>query len=117
MAEGLLRFLYGNRYEAYSAGTRPSHVDNYAIKVMHEIGIDITSQYSKSLDEFRGTKFDYVVTVCDHAKEACPFFPEAEKYLHRNFEVPNICKDTEEETLDGFRHLRDTLKAWLEKEF
>ena len=74
MAEGILRTLYGDRYEAYSAGTQPTKVNPYAIKVMSEIGIDISNHRSKSAEEFRGKEFDYVVTVCDNVKEACPFF-------------------------------------------
>ena len=89
MAEGLLNALYGDRYEAYSAGTQPTEVNPYAIKVMAEMGIDISKHRSKSVEEFRGKKFDYVVTVCDHAKETCPFFPGGEKYLHQGFKDPS----------------------------
>lgn len=76
MAEGLLRSLYDDRYEAYSAGTEPSSVNHYAIRVMAEIGVDISTHRSKSVDEFRMMKFDYVITICDHAKESCLFFQE-----------------------------------------
>ena len=74
IAEGILRSLYGDLYEAFSAGTEPSTVNPYAIRVMHEIGIDISNQRSKSIDELTGTNFDYIVTVCNHVRDACPFF-------------------------------------------
>jgi len=70
MAEAFLRKLYGDRYEAYSAGSEPTEINLYIIRAMEEIGVDISKQYSKSLEEFRGERFDYVVTVCDHVKEA-----------------------------------------------
>jgi arsenate reductase len=79
MAEGLLRSLYGDRYEAYSAGTQPSRINPYAIKVMAEIGIDISTHYSKNIDVFHGIRFDYVVPVCNKAKEECPFFQGARR--------------------------------------
>ena len=75
MAEGFLNALYGDRYKGYSAGIEPTKVNPYVIKAMAEMGIDFSKQRSKGLEEFRDQNFDYVVTVCDHAKEACPFFP------------------------------------------
>jgi arsenate reductase len=89
MAEGLLNHLYESKYEAYSAGTKPSTVNPYAINAMVEIGIDISKNRSKSIDEFQGMKFDYVITVCDNAKETCPFFPGGEEYLHKSFDDPS----------------------------
>jgi len=74
MAEGLLNALYGDRCIAYSAGTEPSNLNPYAVEVMSEIGIDISHHHSKSVEEFRNGDFDYVVTVCDSAKETCPIF-------------------------------------------
>lgn len=74
MAEGLLRTVHGDRYEPFSVGTKPSEVNPYAIKVMAEIGIDISAHHAKSVEEFGGMQFDYVVTVCDRARETCPFF-------------------------------------------
>lgn len=117
MAEGLLRRLYGERYEAYSAGTKPSMVNPYAVKAMAEIGIDISGHRSKSLDDFREMDFDYVVTVCDQAKETCPFFPRGKVYLHRDFEDPSQHKGTEEEILSVFRKVRDEIGNWLEETF
>ena len=89
MAEGLLNALYGNKYKAYSAGTKPSFVNPYAIEVMAEIGIDISKHRSKSIDEFQGITFDYVITVCDNAKATCPFSPGAGEYLHKSFDDPS----------------------------
>ena len=117
MAEGLLRTLYDDRFETFSAGTKPTIVNPYAIRVMKESGIDISSQSSKSIDEFRYKKFDYVVTVCNHAKEECPMFPGAKKYLHQDFEDPCECKGTEEEILAIFRRVRDDIINWVKGTF
>lgn len=117
MAEGLLMALYGGRYEAHSAGTEPSSINPYAVKVMAEIGIDISTYRSKSVEEFRGTKFDYVVTVCDHAKETCPFFLGGKKYIHKGFEKPSEFKGEYGEIMAGFRRIRDEIKEWIEKTF
>ena len=104
MAEGLLRALYGDRYEAFSAGTEPGRVSTGAIRAMAEIGIDISHHRSKSLTEFLDQEFDYVVTVCDHAKESCPYFPGGKKIIHQSFEDPSALTGTEEEIMAGFRH-------------
>jgi len=88
MAEGLLRALHGDHYEAFSAGTEPGSVNASAIRAMAEIGIDISHHRSKSLKEFFDQEFDYVVTVCDHAKESCPYFPGGKKILHQSFDDP-----------------------------
>jgi arsenate reductase (thioredoxin) len=112
IAEGLLRTLYGNRYEAYSAGIEPSSVNPYAVEVMKELGIDLSAYRSKSIEEFRGIMFDYVVTVCDHVKEACPFFP-GKKILHKKFDNPSMFDGSLEETLVMFRRVRDEIKDWV----
>jgi arsenate reductase len=116
MAEGFLSALYGDRYESYSAGLEATEVNPYAIEVMAELGIDISKNRSKSIEEFRGRNFDYVVTVCDHAREACPFFP-GETILHKSFEDPSRFKGTEEEILWKVRGVRDEIKDWVEKTF
>jgi len=116
MAEGFLNALYGDRYEGYSAGIEPAKINPYAVKVMAEIGIDISTHRSKSIEEFRGENFDYVVTVCDHTKEACPFFP-GEKVLHKGFKDPSEFKGTEDEMLEKVRGVRDEIKDWIEKTF
>ncbi len=116
MAEGILRDMYPTRYEVSSAGTISSNVHPYAIKVMNEIGIDISHHRSKSIEEFRGKLFDYVVTVCDHAKETCPFFP-GKIHIHKNFEDPANAKGTNEEKIAVFKRVRDEISDWIEKNF
>lgn len=116
MAEGFLNALKGDRYEAYSAGIEPRKINPFAVKAMAEVGIDISTQRSKSIEEFRGENFDYVVTVCDQAKAACPFFP-GEIILHKDFEDPSEFKGTEDEILDKIRHVRDEIKDWIEETF
>lgn len=115
MAEGLFRALYGDHYKSYSAGTKSSQVNPYAIKVMAEIGIDISTHRSKNIEEFQGIKFDCVVTVCDHAKGNCPFLPGAGKYIHKFFEDPG--GKTEGEIVSSFRRVRDEIKEWIQQEF
>jgi len=110
MAEGLLRHLYGDRFQAYSAGLAPSQVHPYAVKVMAEIGIDISKHTSKSLRDFLGERFDVAVTVCDEAKEACPVLPGASKQLHWSLLDPSEAMGREEEVLEVFRKVRDAIK-------
>ncbi len=117
IAEGLLRHLYGSIYKVWSAGTAPSEVDPCAIEVMREIGVDISRHRSKSIAEFAEEEFDYVVTVCNHAKEACPFFPKGKKYLHRSFEDPSAFNGPQEEKLVRFRKVRDEIREWLRVTF
>jgi len=112
MAEGFLNALYGDRYEGFSAGIEPSKVNPHAVKVMAEIGIDISMHRSKSIEEFRGKNFNYVVTVCDHAKKTCPLFP-GEKILHKGFEDPSDFKGTEDVILKEVKRVRDEIKDWL----
>ena len=114
MAEGLLRHLGAGRFEVESAGTHPTQVKPEAIQVMREIGIDISSQRSKSVDEFRGADFDYVITVCDHANESCPVFPGAPKRIHWDLPDPAAVGDPAER-LEAFRHVRDVLRMDLER--
>lgn len=111
MAEGFLRELAGNQFEAASAGTNPTRVNPLAIRVMAEVGIDITEQRSKSVDELTGGRFDYVITVCDRAREACPVFPGRAKRLHWSFDDPAEAEGSEEERLDVFRRTRDEIAA------
>lgn len=116
MAEGLLNARYGDSYVAYSAGIQPAEVNPYAIRVMREIGVDISKNRSKSIGEFRGRTFDYVVTVCDHAKEVCPFFP-GEKVLHHNFTDPSTFKGSEYKILNDVRRVRDEIQKWIKRTF
>ncbi len=113
IAEALINMGGFNEYIAYSAGTEPTTVNPYAIKVMKEIGIDISKSKAKHIAEYRGRIFDYVVTVCDHAKETCPFFPGAKKYLHQAFADPSVFAGSEEEIVSKFRNLRDEIKTWI----
>ena len=114
MAEGLLRHDAGNVCEVFSAGTKPTQVRTEAITVMREVGIDISGHRSKSVDEFAGQDFDYVITVCDNAKESCPLFPAKTKRIHWSIEDPAAVQGSEEETLRAFRRVRDELRARLQ---
>jgi arsenate reductase len=117
MAEGLLRSLGGDQYEVHSAGTLPSFVRPQAIQVMKEIGIDISGQYSKSLDQFVNQSFDYVITVCDNARESCPVFHGAKEMLHWSIEDPVSVRGTEEMQLEAFRKARNKLTERIETTF
>ncbi|MBZ5592303.1 MAG: arsenate reductase ArsC [Acidobacteriia bacterium] len=113
MAEALLRHDAGDRFEVFSAGTKPTQVRPEAIVVMSELGIDISGQRSKSMDEFAGQRFDYVVTVCDHARDNCPVFPAATTRIHWSFEDPAAVEGPEERRLAAFRHVRDGMRGRL----
>lgn len=117
MAEAWLRALAGDKYDVFSAGTNPSRVHPLAIKVMAEVGIDIKNHASQKIDEFLGQQFDYVITVCDQARERCPFFPGARNYLHQSFPDPSQTAGSEEEKMASFRRVRDLIHNWLEKTF
>jgi arsenate reductase len=110
MAEGLLRHDGGPAFEVSSAGTKPSHVRPEAIEAMKEIGIDISGHRSKSVDEFAGQEFDYVVTVCDNAKESCPVFPGRTERIHWSFEDPAAVEGDWETRLAAFRRIRDEIR-------
>lgn len=114
MAEGLLRELGGNEFAVESAGVAPSKVRREAVEAMHEIGIDISNQRSKSVDEFADQHFDFIVTVCDNAKETCPIFPGAATRIHKSFTDPppeNV--GDYQSRLKIFRAVRDQLREWL----
>ena len=114
MAEGLLKHITQNEYEVHSAGTKPSIVRPEAIKAMAEIGIDISNNRSKSVDEFAGQEIEYVLTVCDNARENCPYFPAKTKVIHHSFEDPPAIGETDEDTtLRIFRRVRDEINEWL----
>lgn len=115
MAEGLMNELYGTRFHAESAGTKPFRVNPLAIKAMAAMGIDISSHWSKSVDEFLGQEFDYVITVCNQAQEECPYFPGGREYIHHSFEDPAAVVGSEEERLQSFIQVRDEIKDWLEQ--
>lgn len=107
MAEGLLRHFAGDRFEVFSAGTRPASLNPNAVTAMAELGIDIAGSRSKSVDEFAGQRFDYVFTVCDNAKESCPVFLGGGKRLHQSFEDP--AATPAEQQLGVFRKVRDQI--------
>ncbi len=117
IAEGLLKSIYGEYYEVYSAGNDPTAVNPFAIKVMAEIGVDISENRSKSLKEFDGLEFDYVVTVCGGDGQGCPFFSGGKTYLHEPFDDPSEVDGTDQDKFDTFRRTRDEIKGWIEKTF
>ena len=117
MAEGLLRHDAGERFDVESAGTKPSIVRPEAIAAMDELGIDISGHRSKSVEEFDGQKFDYVITVCDSARESCPVFFGGAKRLHHSFDDPAALDGSEEERLNLFRRVRDELRGYLRELF
>lgn len=117
IAEGLLNALGGDRYEALSAGTESSEVRPQAIEVMREIGIDISRHRSTGLEPFLDKELDLVVTLCDHARETCPYFPGGKDVLHEGFEDPSAVRGTDEEKKRAFRRVRDEIRAWIEKIF
>jgi arsenate reductase len=114
MAEGLLREMAGERFEVKSAGIAPSSVRPEATEAMGEIGIDISGHRSKSVDEFTAQQFDYIITVCDNAKESCPVFPGTAVRIHRMFEdPPGEYEDNYESRMRVFRRVRDEIREWL----
>lgn len=115
MAEGWARHLKGDVIEAFSAGIRPIGVSYRAIKAMAEAGVDISRQTSNHSNDFPGIDFDYVVTLCDNAKEQCPVFPPRAKLVHRPFTDPYFAQGTEDQIMDAFRRTRDEIKTFVEK--
>lgn len=114
MAEGLLRELAGDRFEVFSAGTKPVGVNPHAVSAMSEVGIDIAAHRSKSVEEFAGQQFDHVITVCDNARAACPIFSGGGARIHHSFDDPAAAPA--EIRQQAFRKTRDEMAAWL-KEF
>jgi len=118
IAEGLLNARCGNHYRAYSAGIAPAGLNPYAISVMKEIGIDISSQKSKKLESFNGTRFDYVVTLCDWVKQAVAgSIPEGVTMIHRGFVSPSEIRNDKAEILADFRRLRNNINDWITEIF
>jgi arsenate reductase len=117
MAEAFTNTLKGHQFEAYSAGVFPKGVDPRAIKAMAEVGIDISGQRSKNSRELLGLDFDFVVTLCDNAREACPYFPARTRVMHRGFDDPPklaAAAGNEEEAMMHYRRVRDEIKAFVE---
>lgn len=118
MAEAWTRHLKGQQVEAHSAGVKPHGIDPRAIRVMAEVGLDISNQESKDVDTLRHLEFDYVITLCGHAQQACPAFPAATRTLHVGFDDPPklaMTGRTEEEAMVHYRRVRDEIKAFVEK--
>ncbi|MBL7810700.1 MAG: arsenate reductase ArsC [Bacteroidetes bacterium] len=112
MAEGYLRKFAGDKASVYSAGIETHGVNPRAVKIMAEDGIDISGHTSNHVDEYGHIPFDYILTVCDHAREKCPYFPSRAMRLHHNFPDPAKAAGTEEEILEAFRHARNLIKDW-----
>jgi len=117
IAEGLLNYLCGEKYQAFSSGSAPTQINPLSIVVLKEIGIDISDHYSKSMLEFEGSKFEYVITVCDNARETCPFFPGAKEYIHKSFNDPSSVEGSYEDKLNAFRKTREEMKDWIVRFF
>lgn len=114
MAEGLLRHLAGDRYDVFSAGTRPVGLNPGAVAAMQELSVDISAQRSKHMDEFVDRTFDYVITVCDRAKDSCPRWPHTGRLLHWSLEDPATAIGSHDERRRAFRSVRDQVKARIE---
>ena len=115
MAEGYLRFFAKGKADVYSAGVETHGVNPLAIQIMKEDNIDISHHTSNNIEEYRNIDFDYVITVCDNAKERCPFFPSKAKKFHHNFPDPAKATGTEAEILEQFRNVRRMIKDYCEK--
>lgn len=115
MAEGLLKHFYADKFEVYSAGSDPKGVNPLTIKIMAEIGIDISNQFSTHLKDYNGWKFDYVVTLCDDGE--CPVFIGGKKYVYHEFKDPRTYHKDNMEKIDIFRLIREEIKDWIENSF
>lgn len=115
MAEGLLRSIASDQFEVFSAGTEPGRLHPLALKAMTELGIDVSQHYAKGIDTYRDAKFDYVITVCDRAKESCPYLPGHRDLISWSFDDPSAAQGSEEERLEAFRCIRDQIRERLEE--
>jgi len=113
MAEALANHFLGNRFQAFSAGTEATRVNPLAIRVLDELGIDTSRQYSKTIEEYAAQNFDHVVTLCGDANEKCPLFFGEVQRLHCGFEDPSRLSGSEEDVLPEFRRVRDEIKNWI----
>ena len=114
MAEGFLRHLCGDKFEVYSAGVDPTLINQLSVKVMNEVGIDISGQRSKYAAEFLNQRFDYIVTVCDNAKQTCPNFPGVHEKIHWNLKDPAQAHGSDDDKIVFFRKIRDEIKQKIE---
>ena len=115
MAEGYLKYFAGDKADVFSAGIEVHGVNPMAVKTMKEDGIDISAQTSNNITEYRDMDFDFIITVCDNAKERCPFFPSSAKKFHQNFPDPAKAKGTGEEIKQQFRKVREHIKEYCRK--
>lgn len=113
MAEAWAKHFFSDRYEIYSAGTAPKGIHPLTLKVMEEVGIDVTNQRSKHLDELKNIEFDFVITLCDDAKESCPVYPKKTRVIHKSFPDPVLLGKSSGEQLKAFRDVRDRIKAFV----
>ena len=116
MAEAYLNRLYGDRYEAHSAGITPTRINPHVVKVMAEEGIDLSGARSKSMEEYLNRNFDLVVTVCDSARESCPISP-GDELIHHAFRDPSTLRGSEDEVLAQVREIRDEIREWVTEYF
>jgi len=117
MAEGIANSLYKDKLSAKSAGTKPTTLDPYAVKVMAEMGIDISWHKPKSLKDLKGETFDYLVTLCKDDEDLCPFFPGAKETLHRSINDPPGMDGSEEQKMAAYRAMRDEIKGYIKQQF
>jgi len=115
MAEGWLRHRYGDRFEAFSAGTEATYVRPLAIRAMNELGVDISDQASKTLGHYAREPWDYVITVCDQANQACPAFPGGKRRLHWSLSDPSSATGTEAQQLAVYRQVRDDIRRRIDE--
>lgn len=115
MAEGLLRAYYGDRFNAFSAGTAPSRVNPFATQAMAQLGIDLSGHTSDAVEAYVDTPMDYVVTVCDSARESCPYFPARVRIIHHSFQDPSATEGTDADKLAAFVRIRDEIKSWMDE--
>jgi arsenate reductase (thioredoxin) len=114
MAEGFFRNFYGDDFEVYSAGSEPGEIHPLAVRVMEEVGIDISTHTSDSLEDYHGQEFDYVVTVCGNQYNACPFFVGGKKYFKKPFPDPSTFTGSDDEMLEYFSEIRDEIGDWIQ---
>jgi arsenate reductase len=117
LAEAILRQKFEKYFQTFSAGTEPTTINPFVSQILTEMGIDTSNLKSKNVNEYIGLEIDLVVTVCDSAKESCPFFPGAKRYIHKSFKDPSNLMGTDDEVLEAVRQLRDEISDWIVKEF
>lgn len=115
MMHGYLQNLAGDKLNVYSAGVETHGLNPYAVKVLAEDGIDISGNTSNHVEEYKGVDFQYMITVCDHARETCPWFPGNAERIHHSFEDPSYAVGTEEEKLAAYRNTRDEIKDYVQQ--